>query len=167
MLSSQQFRILVSSYHRRLFRCAIHLLGNTNDAEDAVQDTYLKLWNMRDSLDEVENIEAYCISSLRHICFDRLRANKLDTNTDIDDISETFAPATHEEQAMEARDELEHLRKAIDNLPPPQRLAVTMRDIEDCSMEEIEAASGFTQTNIRSLLCRGRKSIREQFAKLT
>lgn len=165
-MTSQQFKLLVTSHHRRLYRCALHILGNVNDAEDAVQDAYLRLWNSREALEDVENIESYCISTVRRVCFDRLRANKIDADTEIEDIHSSYIPSTRDEQVIEARDEVEHLHKALDSLPPPQKIAVTMRDLEDCTMEEIEAATGYTQVNIRALLSRGRKNIREQLSKV-
>lgn len=165
-MTSQQFKLLVTSHHRRLYRCALHILGNVNDAEDAVQDTYLRLWNNREELEDVKNMESYCISVVRKVCFDRLRANEIDTSTEMEDLHASSIPATRDEQVIEARDEIEHLHKALNNLPEAQRIAVTMRDLEDCTMEDIESATGYTQVNIRMLLSRGRKSIREQLSKV-
>ncbi|MCR5313538.1 MAG: sigma-70 family RNA polymerase sigma factor [Bacteroidaceae bacterium] len=164
-MNSQQFRSLVTEYHRRLFRAAYHLLGNVEDAEDAVQDAYMKLWKIRNSLDEVENMESYCVSTVRRICLDRLRANNLDMRTEINQISETCCSSDNLERTLEDKNVVEHLQNEIQKLPSGQKLAVTMRDIEGHSIEEIEAASGYTAVNIRALLSRGRKTLREQLLK--
>ena len=160
------FKTLVSSYHRRLFRFALHYLGNVNDAEDAVQDAYLKLWNQRENLEKVENLESYCLATVRRVCLDRLRANRLDTSTDVDDPTAMGIPAISTDAAIDARDEVALLHQVIDTLPQAQRTAITMRDLDDCSMEDIERATGYSAVNIRSLLCRGRKTIREQLNKV-
>ena len=57
-MNAQRFKTLVINYHRQLYRTAFFMLGNMEDAEDAVQDTYLKLWKVRDSLDTTTNLEA-------------------------------------------------------------------------------------------------------------
>ena len=57
-----------------LYRVAFYMLESGADAEDAVQDLFVRLWSSRDSLDSVRNPKAYCITMLRNICIDRMRA---------------------------------------------------------------------------------------------
>jgi len=165
-MNSLQFKSLVTAYHRRLFRNAYYLLGNVEDAEDAVQDAYLKLWNVRKNLEKVENMESYCVSTVRRVCLDRLRANKLDTRLAIEDVSDVSVSVENCEKVIESKNETEYLLQEIQKLPPGQKLVITMRDIEGHTLEEIESASGYTSINIRSMLSRGRKTLREQLIKI-
>lgn len=165
-MNAQRFKTLVINYHRQLYRTAFFMLGNMEDAEDAVQDTYLKLWKVRDSLDTTTNLEAYCKSALRRVCFDKMRANRLDMSVEIGDIAETHYASENCERMVETRNEMDYLYEALRQLPQGQRMVIFMRDIEDCTMEEICETSGFSESNIRSMLSRGRKSIKDYIKKV-
>ena len=60
-----------------------------------------------------------------------------------------------------------HLRRLIGRLPDTPRRVLWLHDVEECSMEEIGQATGLSEVNIRSILSRTRKKIREQFNRLT
>ena len=64
---------------------------------------------------------------------------------------------------VELKDEVNQVKRIIHSLPHQQRQVIVMRDVNDCSMEEIEQATGLSPVNIRVLLSRTRKKIREQF----
>ena len=68
---------------------------------------------------------------------------------------------------MEERDRWMHLKRLIGRLPDTPRRVLWLRDVEECSMQEITRATGLTEVNIRSILSRTRKKIREQFNQLT
>ena len=73
-MTGQEFSERYLPLGEGLFRVAYALLGAEADAEDALQDLYVKLWNDRDTLDHVHNPRAYSITLLRNLCLDRLRA---------------------------------------------------------------------------------------------
>ena len=125
--------------HRKLFRVAFQLMGNAQDAEDMVQEAYLKLWNKRGQLNGVLNAEAYSVTLIN-------------ISADFNIISE-----------MEWRDEVNQVQRLISQLPRQQKHVMILRDVNDCSFEEIEQATGLNAVNIRVLLSRARKKIREQF----
>lgn len=66
-MDTAEFKQQFLPYHRKLYRVAFRLTGNPQDAEDMVQEAYLKLWNKRDELADVLNTEAYCVT-LSRIC---------------------------------------------------------------------------------------------------
>ena len=151
--------------HPKLYRAAFRLMGNAQDAEDMVQEAYLKLWNKRDELTNVLNIEAYCVTLIKNLCYDALRRSQLDE--DGRPPEELPLPTdTNIAREVEQRDEVNHVRKLISQLPEQQRKVIVLRDINDCSFEEIEQTTGLNAINIRVLLSRARKKIREQYNKI-
>ena len=72
-MTSQKFSTEYLPLAPMLYRIAFHILEQQDEAEDAVQETFLKLWEIRDKLDDVESAKAYSIRILKNECLDRLR----------------------------------------------------------------------------------------------
>lgn len=148
--------------HQKLYRIAFHLLGNARDAEDMVQEAYLKLWNKRNELSEVKNPESYSVVILKNLCFDLLRSAKdnMDNRTpeELNIATDTLLVTE-----IETKDELNQMKQIITHLPRQQQQVMILRHVNDCSMEDIEQITGLNAINIRVLLSRARKKIREQF----
>ena len=162
-MDANDFKRKFLPYHRKLYRAAFHLMGNAQDAEDMVQEAYLKLWKRRDELPtDIANLEAYCVTLVKHVCHDALRLAHLEEDgrppEDLPIIGNTNV--AHE---VELKDEAHQVMTLIGQLPDQQRQIMQMRDVEDLPYEEIEKATGLTSVNIRVLLSRARKKIREQF----
>lgn len=151
--------------HPKLYRVAFRLMGNAQDAEDMVQEAYLKLWRKRDELVDILNTEAYCVTLVKNVCYDSLRSFHLDEgNRPFEELN--LATASDIGREMERKDEVNHLRRLIGQLPEQQKRVMMLRDLNDCSFEEIEKATGLNSINIRVLLSRARKKIREQFNEI-
>lgn len=162
-MDANDFKRLFLPYHRKLYRVAFRLLGNVQDAEDMVQEAYLKLWKRREELpSDIESWEAYCITLTKNLCYDALRSSQLEEDGRLPE-ELNLATDTDLAREVELKDEVGQMRKLIDELPPPQRQVMIMRDIDDCPYEEIEQQTGLSAVNIRVLLSRARKKIREQF----
>jgi len=165
-MDANRFKEQFLPYHAQLYRVAFRLMGNTQDAEDMVQEAYLKLWKKRDELsNDIQSMEAYCITLVKNICYDALRLSQLDEDgrsPEVINISESANVAIE----VELKDEANQVMKLIDQLPEQQRLIIQMRDVDDRPYEEIEEATGLSAINIRVLLSRARKKIREQFKEI-
>lgn len=148
-------------YHQKLYRVAYRLLEDARDAEDIVQEAYIKLWNKRDELMQVTNSEAYCVILLRNLCLDFLRAKKKNLFQSTEDtvISDNFALSDE----IETIDEIKHIETIIGLLPEKQRKIIRLRHFDDYSNEEIEEIMGLTSVNVRVLMSRARKRIKELF----
>lgn len=162
-MDAESFKKEFLSYHRKLYCIAYKLLENAADAEDLVQEAYLKLWEKRDGLAVISNPEAFSVTLVKNMCFDLLRSGKYVQNRQCVELTEV----QHVSQAddLEARDEARQLRHIISGLPLQQQKIVTLRDVKGCSYEEIEQLTGLNATNVRVLLSRARKKIREEFNK--
>lgn len=157
-----KFKALFLPCHQKLYRVAFRMMGNAQDAEDLVQEAYLKLWNKRNDLTEIANAEAYCVTLIKNLCYDVLRTNRLEEDNRQPEELNT-ATNTSLAKEIEQRDEVEQIHKLISVLPEQQRKVMLLRDVKECSFEEIEKITGLNTINIRVLLSRARKRIREQF----
>ena len=165
MMPASLFKQLLLPLYPRLQRVALRLLGNAEDAEDMVQEVYMKLWNKRDALPDVKDVEAYCVTLTKNMCIDRLRIAEAD-KADVDEVPIMLAATDDVEVQVERHDAVEQVKQIIETLPEHQQQVITLRDMEDCSFEEIAEQTGLTAVNIRMLLSRARKTIRERFKKL-
>lgn len=164
-MDTTEFKRRFLPCYKRFYHTAFRLTGNTQDAEDLVQEAYAKLWNRRNELEGVENAEAYGVMLMKNLCFDWMRRNIHDTDTCTPE-EVTLATDDSPGHTTELHDEAEHAKSLINQLPDKQRRVMWLRDVNDCSFEEIEQATGLNATNIRVLLSRARKKIREQFNEL-
>lgn len=160
-MQASDFKQLFLPCHRKLFSVAYRLMSNAQAAEDMVQETFLKLWMQRDKIEKVDNPEAYSITVLRRIFYDKMRVGHLQ-EVDKDVGSLQVSSSQNISKQLEEADEYQRVRQLIARLPEPQAKIMLMRDIEDRSFEEISTETGLTEVNIRSILSRARKKIREQ-----
>ena len=141
----ENFKRLFLPLHPKLFRIAYALVENKADAEDILQDAYYKLWSRRNELTDIQNPEAFCVTLVTEAV--------------------TLSTASSPDEELERQDKVQQIRHLIDRLPENQRQVLRLRGIEDCSMDEIEQITGLSAVNIRVLLSRARKIIREQLEK--
>ena len=165
-MHASDFKQKFLPYHRKLYRSAFHILGNAQDAEDMVQEAYLKLWQRRNELPpDITNLEAYCVTLVKHLCYDKRRISQLDEDERTPE-ELTLTEKSNVAHEVELKDEANQVMKLIDQLPDQQKQIMQMRDVEDRTYEEIEKVTGLTSINIRVLLSRARKKIREQFLEI-
>lgn len=165
-MDANDFKKQFLPYQRRLYRAAFLLMGNAQDAEDIVQEAYLKLWKRRNELPpNIINMEAYCITLIKNLCYDTLRASHLDEDGRPPE-ELNIANDTNVADEIDTRDEANQVMKLIDGLPQQQRQVILMRDVDDRPYEEIEETTGLSAVNVRVLLSRARKKIREQFKEM-
>ena len=161
-MSAEEFKKQYLPYQQKLYRIAIRLLEDSFEAEDIVQETFIKLWDKRDDLHHIDNCESYCIRMVKNLCLDVLRSKRNKTNQPIDE-----ADITENEQVtgqIEIKEDLDHLNYLMELLPEQQKRVLELKHYEGYSTEEIEEITGFSSVHIRVLLSRGRKRIRELFA---
>ena len=116
------------------YQVAFFILEDTAEAEDAVQELYLKLWENRDKLDGVRNPKAYGITLLKNLCLDRIRkAAKLSFP---EQMPEPETPHLQDEE-MDSKMRLDKVLEAVKALPDRQREILLLRTVEGLSYEEI------------------------------
>lgn len=132
-----------------MYRTAYRILGNPEDAEDMVQEAYMKLWKQRDTLDGILDARAYAVTSVKNLCLDTIRKRHLSyenyekTERTIAAASTPYSETIHSEEAA-------LLHRYIDSLEEPQHTVIVMRDIGGYSFEEIAAAVQLKEAHIRT-----------------
>ncbi len=151
-------------FKEKLFRFAFRLLGNKDDAQDTVQDVYVKMWQIRSQLNAYRSIEAVMMTTTRNLCLDRLKSksNKFDT------LDERYGKHANEGEYnnLEHVDMLQWVRKEMDLLPEQQKTLLFLRDMEQLDFDEIAEITGFDLNYIRVNLSRARKRIREKIKEI-
>ncbi|WP_167606272.1 RNA polymerase sigma factor [Maribellus sediminis] len=162
---ARDFKTSVLPLSRKLLRFATHFLKDEEQARDVVQDVFLKLWQKRDTLGEIENIEAFTMRMTRNRCLDVLRANKvvaIDEETD----RKLKAQTVDVHSKVELSETAGQIRNLILKLPDLQRTIMQLRDIEQLSYDEIAEVTNLQINAIRVNLSRARKKVRDEFLKL-
>lgn len=157
----KQFKITVVPLRDKLLNYARRMTDDPSDAEDAVQEVMLKLWNLRQKLDEYRSIEAVAMTMTHHLCMDMWRAKRPDTLS-LDRV-QAPTPSATPERLLEEKDEFRLMREIIDSLPTLQRTIIRMKDIEEYETEEIAEITGCNAEAIHSNLSRARKKVREVY----
>ena len=156
-MTSQKFSTEYLPLAPMLYRIAFHILEQQDEAEDAVQETFLKLWEIRDKLDDVESAKAYSIRILKNECLDRLRKAKKSVSAEQVLAKEPISPA---DEQIDAKRRLEKVLGAIKSLPDSQKQVLLLRTVEGLSYGEISEKMGMSQLTLRVLLTRARGALR-------
>lgn len=162
-----QFQHIARQHAKPVYRLALSLLRNQSDAEDAVQETMLKLWQNREKWQACENQEAFAVKVVKNYCLDQLRRQQKRRVVGITE-SEFFIQSREASpyQKAEEADQVKQITGAIEVLPENQRMVLHLRDVEGYSYEEIEEATGLTVNHTRVLLSRARKHVKSFFMQL-
>ena len=148
-----------------LYRLALHITLNPAEAEDVVQDTMIKVWSRRDGWDEIESIEAFCLTICRNLALDRMR--KMENQNQSLEEGEHEKPdqsyaSNPEEQAMQ-RDRVELIRRLRSELPEKQRSAMHLREFEGKSYKEIASIMAISEEQVKVNIFRARQAIRQKY----
>ncbi len=158
------FRADILPLKNELYRLALRITLNHAEAEDVVQETMIKVWNRREQWDEIESIEAFCLTICRNQALDRLKRhdNQNATLEDEHDRADHSYGADPEEQAIQ-RDRVRLMRQLMDQLPEKQRSCMQLRDIEGKAYREIADVLGISEQQVKVNIHRARQAVKQKF----
>jgi RNA polymerase sigma factor (sigma-70 family) len=166
-MESKEFKMRIIPLGQNLYRFASGILKDSHEAEDVVQDIFLKLWNMRDRMEEIKNINAFTYKMTRNICLDKLKGRRMQYyDTAGRGIPEPEVNDPNPESLVEMKDSSERIKNLISNLPEQQKSVIHMRDVDGYSYEEISEIMDMEINAIRVTLSRARRSVRESLTKV-
>ena len=162
-MTAERFRKEYLPLQDELYRVAFYLLESTPDAEDAVQDLYLKLWDAADALDGISSPKAYCIRLLRNICVDKLRRYRPDGEEKLPlQASDEALP----DERLDGRQKLEAAIGRMSTLSESERTVLMMKVFDDLSYEQIQKRTGLSYLSLRVHLSNARRKIRKSIDKI-
>lgn len=154
---------LVTEYSGTLYRVAFSVLRNQSDAEDAVQEAFVRVLKHRDSLHEIRDARVWLIRIVWNVVLDRKRRAK--TRPETDDVSELarvlpMGGLSAEERAQAAQHHA-HVLACVEQLPQKEREVLLLAGFEELNSVEIAQALGITESSVRSRLFRARNQVAE------
>ncbi len=168
-MDAQEFKERVLPVSQKIFRYANRLLSNEHDAEDVVQEIWLKLWDKREQLGNIKSLEAFAYRMTRNLCLDKIKLKKPKYYDDREEGTYRYDEADHRpdpESSLELKDTVERVNQIIGRLPEQQKTLLQMRDVEGLEYGEIADITGLEINAIRVNISRARKKVRETIQKV-
>jgi RNA polymerase sigma factor (sigma-70 family) len=163
-LEAFQNRVLPAK--NKLFRFALRMLGNHDDAQDVVQEVFIRVWNGREQMDQIQNMEAWCMRITKNLSLDRLRSiqrkgtDSLEKSYDVQHADGTPDIKT------ELGESMQHVSQLIAALPEKQRQVIHLRDVEGYTYNEICDILELDMNQVKVNLFRARNAVREKLMKI-
>ena len=157
---SQPDRITTAftTLREQMLSLAERITGNRDDAADAVQDAFVKLWQQRGRYESASHAQGAGMMTVRTTSIDMVRHNSHSSDVSIDQVADTIEEVSDNERSLAYR----QVKKIIDNdLSHNQRLIINMREMEGLEFDEIANRMNMTAVNVRVELSRARKRVRE------
>lgn len=162
-MNQKEFLNTVQPFKDKVFRLAKRLLVSSEEAEDATQELYLKLWKNKEKFANYRNVEAFAMTMTKNYCLDRLKSKQADTLKLVH--SNYQEKGTGLSREIELRDSVSKVHQLIEKLPEQQKLIIQLRDIEQYDFDEIGKILDMKPATVRVSLSRARKTIKEQLIK--
>lgn len=149
----------------KLFRLALCITRNRQEAEDIVQDTMLRVWNRREEWNVWETVEGFCLTICRNLAIDRsqkMDARHVELTPEVTELPDMAAP----DKLMERDERLGLLHRLIAELPEKQRTILQLRDVEGKSYKEIAGILQLTEEVVKVNLFRARQRIKLKYNEI-
>lgn len=156
-----KFQNTILPIKNKLFRFALRIVGNPMEAEDVVQEVFIKVWKNKNNLTEINNLEAWCMSVTRNLSIDKVRS-KFRRETEMPEGVDWKDEGISPHKNAELSDTISRVKKLMEDLPESQRQVMELRDIEELSYQEIAEALDLSMEQVKVYLHRARKTIRQQ-----
>ncbi len=168
-----EFARLVDFYSAPIYRLGLKMLGNPQDAEDALQNTFLNALTHLESFEGRSSLSTWLYRIAANEALMIIRKRKADVNIEdaqLEDSDDDFTPESFVDWSALPEEHLlngeakEALEAAIQKLPPALRAVFILRDIEDLSIKETAEILNLTEVNVKTRLLRARMALREQLS---
>ena len=157
-MDASMFNSLFTALSGKLYRLAKSMLRHNEEAEDALQEVQLKLWEKHYELDAVENPEGFAMRTMRNLCLDKIR--KVHDTSELNE--ELISKNKNPYEQTELNDLTDRIKGLIDRLPEMQRSIMRMRDVEEMEISEIAYIMNLTENAVTVNLSRARTKVKSQ-----
>ena len=159
------FRNDILPLKNELYRLALRITLNPAEAEDVVQETMIKVWNRRDQWDEIDSIEAFCLTICRNLSLDKMKkmTNQSQSLSEGEHDTPDHSYSSNPEEQVVQQDRITLVRRLISELPEKQRSVMQLRDFEGKSYKEIADIMAISEEQVKVNIFRARQAIRQRF----
>jgi RNA polymerase sigma-70 factor (ECF subfamily) len=154
-MNLEAFQNRVLPVKNKLYRFALRFLNNEEEAKDVVQEVFIRVWNGREQMDEVQNWEAWCMRITRNLSLDRIRSMTRKQTQPIETSYNIRLDELTPHETTEARESMQRITQLIAGLPEKQRQVIHLRDVE-----------GYSYNQVKVNLFRARNAVREKLMKI-
>ncbi|HNP19400.1 MAG TPA: RNA polymerase sigma factor [Fulvivirga sp.] len=166
-MSLEAFKTRVLPVKDKLYRFAFKMLGDSEEAHDTVQEVMIKVWNKRDEMAQLENMEAWCMRITRNLSLDKLKSKKRKLT---DSLEDSFEISQGEDltpyRTVEMDDTMKNIGLMIAALPAKQKQIIQLRDVEGYSYKEIGDIMEIDMSQVKVNLFRARQAVKESILNI-
>ena len=150
-----------------LYRLALRITLNHEEAEDIVQETLIKVWNKRDDWQNIENIEAFSLTICRNLALDKTKKMGGD-NESLEQANMNVASdhTSNPYVSLMQKDRVRIIRELVDRLPEKQRSCMQLREFEEKPYKEIAAILGISEEQVKVNIFRARQAIKQKYQQI-
>lgn len=163
-MTAELFKKDILPVKDKLYRLALRMLTNPAEAQDAVQEVLLKLWQQGEALQKIDNLEAWAMRITKNWCLDKLRS-KHRRIEDLDQVPVQIDAGPSPQQKLEKKETYKKVHQMIQKLPEKQMMVIQLRDIEGMTYKEIEQTIDMPQNQIKVNLFRARQKLKALMTK--
>ena len=165
---TQAFEKIVTSYEKTVYNLSLKMLGSRQDAEDASQETFIKVWSALEGFKGNSRLSVWIYRICSNVCIDMLRRRReeaesltVETEEGQEQVREIPDERYSPETVYDGREKQARLRQALDSLSEHYRQSVLMRDVWGMSYEEIASELGVELATVKTRIFRGRRRLAE------
>ena len=152
----EPFESLMRRHERLVIGVALRLLGNMEDAKDASQEVFLRLYRNLDRAGRLDNLAGWLYRVTVNVCRDAHRRRGQGGPVPVEDAAQVADTADDPQQSLTARERRTMLERGLRMLPEKERAALVLRDLEGLSTAEVAAALGSAEATVRSQIAKAR-----------
>ncbi|HNW51656.1 MAG TPA: RNA polymerase sigma factor [Prolixibacteraceae bacterium] len=162
-MTETEFKTNVLPLGRNVYPLARRMLGADGLAQDAIQQSMMKLWESRRQLDHCSNLKAFVFRVVRNVCLDELKKKK---PLPVEELGMLSTHSFRFDQSHEQQEMVAIVKQIINSLAENQREVIQLRDIDGLEFDEIAEITAMDIAYIRVLLSRARKTVKEKLEKI-
>ncbi|MGD1894834.1 MAG: RNA polymerase sigma factor [Cyclobacteriaceae bacterium] len=161
----EEFKTRVLPVKNKLYRFALRFLNNEDEAQDVVQEVFIRAWDRREELHLYRSVEAWCMQVTRNLSLNRLKSGHYRNTQELAAGHEVQHAQSPYEQT-ETQDVLQMIDQLLQRLPQAQQQVLQLRDMEGYAYQEISETLEMPLAQVKVNLFRARKTLREQLTKM-
>lgn len=162
----QHFKSEILPMKDKCFHVANRITGDVSEAEDVVQEVFIKVWNLRDNWSEYTNLQGWTMQMIKNKAIDKTRSKHRKT-TSLDGVYNMPQTGKSPEQSAVLSDTMQHIKNLMSTLPQKQREIMQLRDFEQFTYQEIANTLNIPMNHVKVNLSRARKTIRQALIDLS